>query len=75
MGFGFYGRSFQLANAGCTTPGCGFQGSANPGPCSGQAGILMYYEIMALLKQNPSLVPVWDKTAAVKVRIPAKTCY
>ena len=26
----------------------------------------MYYEIMALLQQNPSLRPVWDHAAAVK---------
>jgi chitinase len=26
----------------------------------------MYYEIMALMAQNPSLTPVWDHDAAVK---------
>jgi chitinase len=26
----------------------------------------MYYEIMALLKQNPNLKVIWDKDAAVK---------
>jgi len=26
----------------------------------------MYYEIMALLKKDPSLKPVWDKQAGVK---------
>jgi chitinase len=66
MGFGFYGRSFQLADPSCTIPGCPFTGTAAPGPCSATGGILMYYEIMALLAQNPSLKPVWDKTAAVK---------
>jgi chitinase len=66
MGFGFYGRSFQFANHSCTTPGCPFTGTADAGPCSATGGILMYYEIMALLAQNPSLVPTWDKTAAVK---------
>jgi chitinase len=69
MGYGFYGRSFQLANPSCTTPGCPFTGSALPGPCSSTAGILMYYEIMALLKQNPSLQSVWDHDAAVKYLI------
>lgn len=65
MGFGFYGRSFQLADLSCTTPCCPFTGTAAPGPCSNTGGILMYYEIMALLAQNPSLLPVWDKDAAV----------
>jgi len=41
-------------------PGCPFAGIALPGPCSDTAGILMYYEIMALLEQNPSLSPIWD---------------
>jgi GH18 family chitinase len=84
MGYGFYGRSFQLVDASCTKPGnsslaqvtllsnnligCAFQGSAQPGPCSNAPGILMYYEIMALLKQNPSLASkiVWDRAAAAK---------
>jgi chitinase len=66
MGFGFYGRSFQLQDAGCTQPGCLFKGGAAAGPCSATSGILMYYEIMSLLKQNPSLKPVYDKEAGIK---------
>lgn len=66
MGFGFYGRSFQLSDASCSTPGCRFRGGAEPGPCSDTSGILMYYEIMALLEQNPDLKPVYDKEAGVK---------
>lgn len=70
MGFGFYGRSFQLADASCTTPGCPFLGGASPGPCTGTSGILAYYEIQALLKQSSSpakrAVPVHDQDAAVK---------
>ncbi|KAF2824330.1 glycoside hydrolase [Ophiobolus disseminans] len=66
MGFGFYGRSFQLQDASCNTPGCRFKGGAAAGPCSDTSGILMYYEIMNLLKQNPSLKPIHDKDASVK---------
>ena len=65
LGFGFYGRSFQLSNPSCSTPGCQFSGGAKPGPCSATSGILEYYEIMALLKQHPTLKPVHDQTAAV----------
>jgi chitinase len=36
------------------------------GPCSNEAGILMYYEIMALKAQNPGTTVVWDRAAAVK---------
>ena len=64
MGFGFYGRSFTLSDPSCTTPGCPFNGGANPGPCSATAGILDWYEISALLTQNPSLQPVHDQAAA-----------
>ena len=32
LGLGFYGRSFQLANPSCSTPGCLFKGGAAPGP-------------------------------------------
>lgn len=49
MGFGFYGRSFTLANPSCSTPGCPFAGASNPGPCTDSAGILSYYEIMDIL--------------------------
>lgn len=31
LGFGFYGRSFTLADASCSKPGCPFSGASNPG--------------------------------------------
>lgn len=65
MGIGFYGRSFTLSNSGCATPGCGFKGASNAGPCSAAGGILAYYEIMSVLQKN-TITPTWDKTAAVK---------
>jgi GH18 family chitinase len=66
LGYGFYGRSFELANPSCTRPRCPFSGGARPGPCSDTSGILMYYEIQAILKQVPKLKPVLDREAAVK---------
>lgn len=70
MGFGFYGRSFTLANPSCTTPGCPFSGASDKGPCTGEGGILGHYEIQAILKSATSrkraLTPVYDKKAAVK---------
>jgi chitinase len=65
MGFGFYGRSFTLADPSCTTPGCPFSGASNPGPCTNTAGILGYYEIMDILAQKSSITPVHDATDAV----------
>ncbi|KAL4739524.1 glycoside hydrolase superfamily [Aspergillus similis] len=73
MGFGFYGRSFTLANPDCTKPGCPFSGASSPGPCSATGGILTYYEIMAALKEGSAskskraaITPVHDKDDAVK---------
>jgi GH18 family chitinase len=66
MGFGFYGRSFQLSDPSCSKPGCEFKGGAEAGPCSDTSGILMYYEIMSLMKQHPELKPIYDKNAGVK---------
>lgn len=66
MGFGFYGRSFELADPSCSTPGCQFSGGARAGPCSATSGILMYYEIQAILDQVPGLKPIHDEEAAVK---------
>lgn len=65
LGFGFYGRSFTLADPSCTTPGCAFSGASNPGPCTATGGILGYYEILDVLNQNPSISPIHDTTDAV----------
>lgn len=66
LGYGFYGRSFELADPACSTPGCAFTGGARPGPCSDTSGVLMYYEIQAILEQVPDLKPVFDKEAVAK---------
>ncbi|KAK3364330.1 glycosyl hydrolases family 18-domain-containing protein [Lasiosphaeria hispida] len=66
LGYGFYGRAFELANPSCNTPGCPFAGGAKKGPCSNEAGILMYYEPQAILQKYPNLEPVFDEEAAVK---------
>ena len=66
IGFGFYGRSFELSDPTCTTPGCPFRGGAKAGPCSDTSGVLMFYEIQAILKQVPGLRPVHDEEAAAK---------
>lgn len=65
LGFGFYGRSFQLASASCTAPGCQFSGASRPGACTAAGGILGYYEIQDILK-NTAITPTYAKAAAVK---------
>ncbi|EPS96901.1 hypothetical protein FOMPIDRAFT_1080285, partial [Fomitopsis schrenkii] len=65
IGFGFYGRSFELASEECNTPGCPFTGPADPGPCTNNAGTLSFAEIEAVISSN-DLQPVLDEDAAVK---------
>lgn len=65
LGLGFYGRSFQLANPGCTRPGCPFLGGASPGACTGSSGILSYKEITEIISSR-KLTPVYDVKEAVK---------
>ncbi|KAI1180783.1 carbohydrate-binding module family 18 [Nemania sp. FL0916] len=65
LGLGFYGRSFQLSDPTCHSPGCQFKGGASPGPCSQNSGTLTYREIMDIIKNN-KLKPYYDKENAVK---------
>ncbi|ORY64854.1 glycosyl hydrolases family 18 protein-like protein [Pseudomassariella vexata] len=65
LGLGFYGRSFQLSDPTCYTPGCMFRGGASPGPCSQNSGTLTYREIMDIVKDK-DLEPYYDEENAVK---------
>ncbi|KAI1505939.1 hypothetical protein F5X99DRAFT_404485 [Biscogniauxia marginata] len=65
IGFGFYGRSFQLSDPSCHKPGCKFKGGASPGPCSKNSGTLTYREIQQIIKDN-DLEPYNLKEEAVK---------
>lgn len=63
LGLGFYGRSFQLKDTGCSKPGCQFSGPASAGDCTASAGTLAYFEIMDIIAdQDPKVV--YDKAAA-----------
>ena len=75
MGVGFCGRSFELADPSCNTPGCPLSGALNPGQCTATSGILGYFEIMDILncattpsasqKRSTTIQPVHDVTDAV----------
>lgn len=73
LGLGFYGGSFTLKYASCTTPECAFandaglqgsSGGANPGTYTGTSGILSDYEIVRILGTSSPQV-AYDATAAV----------
>ena len=65
LGLGFYGRSFQLSDPSCSSPGCLFKGGAAPGVCTDNSGTLSYREIMQVIDGN-GLSPYYDKENAVK---------
>ncbi|KAL3453554.1 hypothetical protein BJX65DRAFT_302452 [Aspergillus insuetus] len=65
LGLGFYGRSFQLADPGCNTPGCLFKGGAAKGPCTDNSGTLSYREIMEIIDEL-EIKPEYDEVNAVK---------
>ncbi|RAL06586.1 class V chitinase [Aspergillus homomorphus CBS 101889] len=66
MGIAFYSRAFTVADTNCMAPGCRFGSGSDPGPCSGQTGILMNSELDDI-RANRSLTPSWDKKAAVQI--------
>ncbi|KAJ6460467.1 hypothetical protein C8R47DRAFT_994030, partial [Mycena vitilis] len=66
MGLGFYGRSFELSSADCSDPGCPFAGAAPAGPCSANAGTLMFSEIEDIIASVGNDQLVFDEAAAVK---------
>ena len=65
LGLGFYGRSFQLADASCWKPGCAFTGPGAAGRCTQTAGILSYREINDILASTGATAYL-DKDAAVR---------
>lgn len=67
LGLGWYGRSFTLADPGCTTPNgvCQFTAGANPGECTNSAGTLSNAEIKRILDSGVA-TEQYDETAAVK---------
>ncbi|KAJ7283212.1 bacteriodes thetaiotaomicron symbiotic chitinase [Mycena rebaudengoi] len=68
LGLGFYGRSFELSKAACSSPGCPFSGPAPAGPCTEAEGILSFSEIQAVLTgtTGTNAAPTFDHDAAVK---------
>ncbi|KKA17641.1 hypothetical protein T310_8420, partial [Rasamsonia emersonii CBS 393.64] len=54
VGQAWYGRSFQMSQAGCWGPNCTFTGpdsGAWPGPCTQTPGYLSFYEIQEIISQ------------------------
>ncbi|KAH7304437.1 hypothetical protein B0I35DRAFT_495191, partial [Stachybotrys elegans] len=64
LGLGFYGRTYQLADSSCDTPGCEFKDPGKAGTCSGQGGYMSYQDIAEVRKSNPPVVT--DRENAIK---------
>lgn len=68
MGLGFYGRSFTLNDTSCTTAGCPFSTTGNPGECTANSGTLSFTEIEAILKDDSrGATKVYDETSGVQI--------
>jgi chitinase len=68
LGIGFYGRSFQLKDSSCFSPGCDFAGAGKKGKCTATAGILSYAEIQDIISSTGA-TPVVDEEAAVNYMV------
>lgn len=66
LGLAFYGRSFTMTTASCSTPGCTYESGGQRGKCSKEVGILLNSEIDELVEEN-SVNPVLYKKEAAKV--------
>ncbi|EIN13198.1 bacteriodes thetaiotaomicron symbiotic chitinase [Punctularia strigosozonata HHB-11173 SS5] len=68
LGLGFYGRSFELSDPTCSTPGCLFSGPAPGGPCTQSDGTLSFAEIQDIIRMNGTSDTniVYDAIAQVK---------
>ncbi|OTB00924.1 glycoside hydrolase family 18 protein [Hypoxylon sp. CI-4A] len=71
VGESSYGRSFKMADAGCTGADCFFTGTnmtsdAAPGRCTNTGGYISNAEIAEIISQNPDSVNTWydDDTAS-----------
>lgn len=71
VGESSYGRSFKMAEAGCTGPNCFFTGTngtsgAKPGRFTGAGGYLANAEIKEIIQRGGDSVQTWydDETAA-----------
>ncbi|KAL4773042.1 hypothetical protein BDW60DRAFT_206795 [Aspergillus nidulans var. acristatus] len=65
MGMAYYGRSFTLADPGCTEPGCTYRSGGNAGECSETVGFLLNSEIQDTIN-SLGLTPTLYEEDAVK---------
>ncbi|KAL3473172.1 hypothetical protein BJX99DRAFT_272425 [Aspergillus californicus] len=67
MGMAYYGRSFTLADPGCTKPGCTYRSGGNAGKCSETVGFLLHSEIQDTVSSlGLGLTPTLYEEEAVK---------
>ncbi|CAG8910037.1 unnamed protein product [Penicillium egyptiacum] len=70
LGLAFYGRTFELDDPSCFTPGCTFSGAGAEGRDTSTAGILSYSEIQDLINSNEgSIFTTYDPEAGVNYMV------
>ncbi|KAF2280023.1 glycoside hydrolase [Westerdykella ornata] len=65
LGLAYYGRTFTLADSGCSGVGCGFRSAGKAGKCTNFRGVLSNLEIQDLIREE-GLTPTLLSDAAVK---------
>ncbi len=70
LGFGFYGRSFTMADRSCHEPNgvCEFTTGGNPGTCSNTRGVLTYEEVSAR-NSSSDVQTYYDAETTVKYMV------
>ncbi|KAF4160411.1 hypothetical protein CNMCM6069_008761 [Aspergillus lentulus] len=72
MGVASYGRSFKMAQAGCTGPMCPYLGpvsAAAPGRCTETPGYIALAEIREILDQNPTAKTWYDEQSMSDIMV------
>ncbi|KAJ5121672.1 uncharacterized protein N7515_009633 [Penicillium bovifimosum] len=76
VGMASYGRSFEMAEAGCTGPNCKYTGpdsGATPGRCTNTAGYIANAELNEIIDTNDSPEKSFDKGSDSNILVYNKT--
>ncbi|KAK2746207.1 hypothetical protein FQN57_003329 [Myotisia sp. PD_48] len=72
VGVSSYGRSFKMAEAGCTGSNCRFTGpnsEAKPGRCTDTSGYISNAEINEIIDKNPGAIRTWKDGSSSNILV------